>query len=97
MNTVTVNGVQEKDPLSMSYRDLVLKREPTRHQTLTGQEKRPDLIANVQYQSPGFWWFILGVNGIIDPYDVPDEFMLTIPDMLDYYDWFRDQKEQKED
>lgn len=96
MTTVTIDGVQEKDPLSVSFREFVPKREMRRHQTLSSQVRRPDIIAQEQYQSSGFWWWILGVNGIVDPYEVPVDFTLNIPDTLDFYDWFREQKDEKE-
>lgn len=96
MDTVTVDGVQEKDPLTMRYREIDPQREVRRHEVLLGEVSRPDMISLLEYQSSGFWWFILAFNGVIDPYDVSVETQLTITDMLDYYAWFRQQKDEKE-
>jgi len=34
-----------------------------------GYAHRPDLIANLFYGSPAFWWKILEINGISDPFE----------------------------
>ena len=34
-----------------------------------GFEHRPDLISNLFYDTPEYWWLILLVNGIADPFD----------------------------
>lgn len=92
MDTVTVDGVQEKDPLTLEFRDFELLRSATWHRTIQTELKRPDLISNEEYRTPGFWWFILAVNGIVDPYDLPQSENFRIPQLLDYYDWYRGQK-----
>jgi len=30
---------------------------------------RPDLISNIFYNSPGYWWYIMQYNGITDPFE----------------------------
>jgi|DEB0MinimDraft_10_1074344.scaffolds.fasta_scaffold02060_5 hypothetical protein len=35
----------------------------------TEHEHRPDLTSNVFYDSPRFWWLILQVNNINDPFE----------------------------
>jgi len=32
-------------------------------------EHRPDLISNEAYGTPKFWWLIMFVNGITDPFE----------------------------
>jgi len=32
-------------------------------------EQRPDLISNVFYDSPGYWWYVMQYNGISDPFE----------------------------
>ena len=32
-------------------------------------EYRPDLISNIFYNSPGYWWYIMQYNGITDPFE----------------------------
>lgn len=34
-----------------------------------GYEHRPDLISNVYYGTPSYWWLILEANGIADPFE----------------------------
>lgn len=94
MTTETVNGTQEKDPLSINYLDFEQQREAKKHTMLYSEQRRPDIISQDEYQSPGFWWFILAINGVTDPYEVPTDIRLTIPSQLDYFDWFRGQLDE---
>ncbi len=32
-------------------------------------EHRPDLISNIFYDTPGYWWYIMAYNGITDPFE----------------------------
>ena len=32
-------------------------------------DNRPDLISNVFYDTPGYWWYIMQANGITDPFE----------------------------
>ena len=32
-------------------------------------QQRPDLISNIFYNSPGYWWYIMQYNGITDPFE----------------------------
>ena len=34
-----------------------------------GVEHRPDLISNIFYNTPSYWWVIMLVNGINDPFE----------------------------
>ena len=34
-----------------------------------GFEHRPDLISNIFYGSPGYWWYLMLVNGVTDPFE----------------------------
>lgn len=34
-----------------------------------GYEHRPDLISNVFYGTPNYWWLILSFNNINDPFE----------------------------
>jgi len=92
MDTVTVDGIQEKDPLTMQVRDFVARRQVGQHVAHQVARNRPFLISIDEYNSAGYWWFILAINNIVDPYEVPQNVKLKIPSIDDYYDWFRDQK-----
>jgi hypothetical protein len=93
MDTVTVDGVQEKDPLTMRFDEFELQRVASRHTVQQSEVNRPDLISGVEYGAVHFWWFILETNGVVDPWEIPEDVRLTVPQILDYYDWFRQQKE----
>ena len=32
-------------------------------------DQRPDLISNIFYSTPGYWWYIMQYNGITDPFE----------------------------
>ena len=34
-----------------------------------GYQHRPDLISNLFYDTPGYWWLLMQVNNVIDPFD----------------------------
>tara|TARA_R100000152_G_C6781171_1_gene215113 strand:- start:3921 stop:4226 length:306 start_codon:yes stop_codon:yes gene_type:complete len=34
-----------------------------------GFEHRPDLISNVFFGTPGYWWYLMLVNGVTDPFE----------------------------
>ena len=45
-----------------------------------GYEYRPDLISQMVYGSPDFWWKIMEVNSIKDIFDFKAGVNLRIPD-----------------
>jgi alpha-L-fucosidase len=93
MDTETVDGVQEKDPMTLNFDEFKLTRQASRHYVKQYEVNRPDLISFDEYGTTYLWWFIMQVNGIIDPWTIAEDTVLTIPNLLDYYDWFRSQKE----
>jgi hypothetical protein len=34
-----------------------------------GFEHRPDLISNLFFGTPGYWWYLMLVNGVTDPFE----------------------------
>jgi len=32
-------------------------------------QHRPDLISNIFYDTPGYWWYVMQYNGITDPFE----------------------------
>ena len=92
--TITIGGeeLDVKDPLSVQFRDFELKRTAAEHMVLQNEVPRPDIISYVEYSTPGYWWFIAAINGVIDPFEMPEQELAKIPRLLDYFDWFRDQK-----
>jgi hypothetical protein len=93
--TVTVDGAEYrvKDPLSLKYRDFELNRRAGEHVVIQSEVRRPDLISYGEYGTVWYWWFIAAMNGVVDPYEMPESNKLRVPHLLDYHDWYRDQKE----
>jgi len=93
-DTVTIDGeeFEIKDPLSISFRDFAPTRTLSEHRVSQDEVPRPDIIAYLEYSTVGYWWFVAAINGIIDPYEMPEQDLIKIPRALDYFDWFREQK-----
>lgn len=91
---ITVGGVEHrvKDPLTVQFRDFELRRAASEHRVLQGEVSRPDVVSFVEYNAAGYWWFVAAINGVVDPYAMPEQDLIKIPRLLDYYDWFRQQK-----
>ena len=91
---ITIDGVEFsiKDPLSVQLRDFELKRRAAEHKVMQDEVPRPDIVSLLEYNSVGYWWFIAAINGVVDPYEMPEQELLQVPRLLDYFDWFREQK-----
>lgn len=46
---------------------------------------RLDLISQIYYTTPKYWWVIAQANYIIDPFDVPYGTILRIPELSSLY------------
>lgn len=92
--TITIDGVEYdvKDPISVQFRDFELKRTASEHRVRQSEVPRPDLVSFAEYGTPGYWWFLAAVSGIVDPYELPEQELMKVPRLLDYFDWFREQK-----
>lgn len=95
IETITVGGVgfDVRDPLSVQFRDFETKRTAAEHKVLQNEVPRPDIVSFIEYNSVGYWWFVAAVNGVVDPYEMPEQELVRAPQLLDYFDWFRQQKE----
>lgn len=49
------------------------------HEVQTNEEGRLDIIANIYYKNPQYWWAIALANDIIDPFVVTEGTILRIP------------------
>ena len=92
METVTVDSIKEKDPLSLNFRGFEAVRRSNRVQVQQVHVERPYLLAYSVYGLVGYWWFLCNVAGVVDPYAMPEGDLIVAPNVLDYYDWYRDQK-----
>ncbi len=85
--TVTTDGVQEKDLLTMP--DLDIKRQ-TRYYTVTEADiYRPDLMSMRITGNINYAWIIFRFNGIMDPWnDIYPGLVLNIPNTYDISNFF---------
>lgn len=51
----------------------------------SANENRLDIISNIAYNTPKFWWVIAMANDIVDPFKVPVDTILRIPDLSVLY------------
>lgn len=49
------------------------------------EENRLDIISNMYYNTPKYWWIIALANYILDPFDIPVGTNLRIPPLLSLY------------
>jgi len=91
---VTIGGedFDIKDPISVQFRDFELKRTAAEHSVHQSEVTRPDIVSFLEYGTSGYWWFLAAVSGVVDPYELPEQDLMKIPRLLDYFDWFREQK-----
>ena len=88
--TITVDGVDEKDALSINMNDFISSIEQKNYTTVRSDERaRPDLLAYRIYRNPRLWWFLLKVNGITNPFNVVPGTKILVPTIKDYYDFIR--------
>lgn len=55
------------------------------HTVLKEQENRLDIIANVYYSDPSFFWVIALANELVDPFVVKAGSILRIPSITSLY------------
>ena len=57
------------------------------HEVQTSEENRLDIIANIYYKNPQYWWAIAMANDIIDPFTIPAGSILRIPSIISLSRW----------
>ena len=81
-----VDGIEQLDFLYNSLSDFVMEYSPGYYRVVTIDCMRPDFISYKVYGTVDFWWIILLVNGIEDPFtDLVEGMILEIPNKLDIY------------
>lgn len=92
-NQVIVDGIAELDPMDSSLGNFELNY-PVGYYMVCGEDLgKPDLISMKMYNQEGYWWLICLVNGILNPFsDLEIGQILTIPNMMDIYDFYRKNK-----
>lgn len=55
------------------------------HTVTREQENRPDIIANIYYNDPSFYWVIAVANDLVDPFIIQIGSILRIPSLNSLY------------
>jgi len=80
-----------EDDLSVKYHETFPKFEIEKsdqdiyYKVETKNENRLDIISNIAYNTPRLWWVIAMANDIVDPFKVPVDTILRIPDLSVLY------------
>ena len=81
---------EELDFLDHNLTGFKMKRRPLYYRVIQGDLQVPDNIAWKVYKDERLWWLICLVNGVSSTCtDIIVGQLLTIPDVLDIYDFFR--------
>jgi len=84
------DGVEELDFLYNSLSEFTMKYSPTYYRVEESDLPDPALISFRNYGDACFWWVILSVNGIQNPFDeLTAGLILIIPNILDIYNFQR--------
>jgi len=91
--TFSKNGEVNFDyDLGSSYFHLFkTKLPPRRYQLEKNDIGRPDIISMKAYGAMDYWWILMKVNNIIDPFDelIP-ELVILVPDIKDIQTWYKE-------
>lgn len=86
----TIDGVEELDFLHNSLSDFKMKYEPKYYRVDDSDISDPGTISSKCYGDVHFWWVILLVNGIQNPFlDLIPGMILIIPNVIDIYNFQR--------
>lgn len=85
----TIDDVQEYDYLQSNISKFVTNYPVQYYRIETQDVGRPDLISYKIYGTVSYWWLILSLNSIEDPFnDMVVGTLLMIPDSMDVYDFY---------
>jgi len=85
---LTVEGIKELDFLWHALSEFKMKYEPIYYRVRSTDTLRIDMISDKCYDDVNFWWIILLVNGLDDPFtDLKEGDLLVIPNKLDIYNF----------
>lgn len=80
----TVDGVAELDFLHNPLTNFEMNYAPNYYRVSGEDDMCPDLISVKVYGSELYWWVIMLVNGIDNPFtEITTGSVLTVPNMLD--------------
>lgn len=83
-NKNLINGIIENDLAFNKFRDFVFNRKKTYYEVKSEDVRRPDLISLKLFRRSNYWWIILKLNDISDPFnDLFEGQILEIPNISD--------------
>ena len=89
-NQVVVEGKSEHDFLNNSLSKFKMNYAPSYYRISQSDILRPDLISYRIYGSVTYFWIILFVNNIQNPFTgLVIGNLLTIPDMTDIFEFYQ--------
>jgi len=92
-NIATVNGINEIDHMWSTLSSFKLTYESSYYRLCEEDIGAPDLISKKLYGSEKYWWIILLVNKIHDPYnDMEIGDIIQVPSVFDVYNFVRQYK-----
>ena len=84
----TVEEIKELDFLWHSLSEFKMEYEPAYYRVRLSDLIRPDIISYKCYGVVDFWWIILLINKIDNPFtDLKEGDLLVIPSKLDIYNF----------
>ena len=84
-----IDGIKESDLLTNTFNEFKFKRPLTFFTISTRDKTRPDLLSYRLYNKVNFWWIVLKVNNIEDPFnDLEEGDVIKVPDILDVEDFY---------
>jgi hypothetical protein len=90
---VKIDGVEEYDFLEPGYHDFEIKRSPVYYRLDSIDRKRPDIISYKNYGTVDYWWIILLVNSLDNPFtDTAIGTITMIPNIYDIHDFYSEFK-----
>jgi hypothetical protein len=86
----SVDNQNELDYLRTNIANFEMKYKPLYYRVGEEDLMRPDMISYRNYNTVNYWWLIMSVNGIFDPFnDLYVGLRLMIPNILDVYDFYK--------
>jgi hypothetical protein len=68
-NRNQINGIQENDLAFNKFKDFKFTAPQRFYEVTDSDITRPDLISYKLYKKVNYWWILLKVNGIEDPWN----------------------------
>jgi len=80
----------ELDYLRTSMANFEMRYKPLYYRVGEEDMMRPDMISFRNYNTVGYWWLLMSVNKIFDPFnDLYVGMKLQIPNILDIYEFYK--------